>query len=48
MKNNKIIKYLFNEKTKGGLKHSIIIGNEGGFYALLNSLNSKDENFIIK
>ena len=32
------------------INHSIILGTEGGLFALLNSLNSKDycENFIIK
>ena len=30
------------------IKHSIIMGADGNLFALLNTLSSKDENFIIK
>ena len=47
LQNYKIDKYAFSQKNKILLKHSIVIGYEGGLFALMNTLNSKDEPFII-
>jgi len=43
-----LISGFFGKKQHPGLKHSVIIGDDGGFYALLNTINNKEKQMLLE